>query len=121
MSFENLLRDPATATRIDVRDLAAELSDVVLVRGVEGERMQGWISRKYGEKSPRFSAAFVKEGPSATFVTLFSAAGEVSPDGVARQADGSLEVRWRNGGDAVRGFALTSDERRGGGRLRVVR
>ena len=83
--------------------------------------MQGWISRKYGERSPRYSAAFVKEGADTEFATLFSATGLAASAGFVRRDDGSLDVRWRGPDGEPRGFVLASEERKGGDRLSVPR
>lgn len=43
-----------------------------LHRGEEHPRIQGWISRDYRKKTPRYSAAFRKRGKRVQFVSLFS-------------------------------------------------
>jgi hypothetical protein len=69
-------------------------SEVELVRGQTEPRIQGFLSTKYMQKTPRFSLAFRKRGANATFATLFSP-GEVHAVRVTEQSD-SLSVAWRD-------------------------
>jgi len=75
-----------------VTELSDPDTEIELVRGQTEPRIQGFVSAKYHEKEPRFSAAFRKRGTNATWVTLFSP-GRVHSARVSEKA-GSLHVTW---------------------------
>ncbi len=77
-----------------------------LTRGEEGDRPQGWISRTYYEKQPRYSAAFGRFGDDAVFVTLLSLRAPVSAPWVVHTPDGAC-VRFVDGDGTVQALELS--------------
>jgi len=77
---------------VTVTELSAPDAEIELVRGQTKPRIQGFLSSKYHEKTPRFSAAFRKRAANATWVTLFSP-GKVRSAQVSQAAD-TLNVTW---------------------------
>jgi len=87
---------PLERGEVFVQDLdPVEPDGLELAYGREGEDPQGWISRSYLEKQPRFSAAFRRTGTDVTLVTILSLHAPVS--------NRSLEI----GPDRLR-FSFTS-------------
>ncbi|HEX2881925.1 MAG TPA: alginate lyase family protein, partial [Polyangiaceae bacterium] len=73
--------------KVDVRSLGEKEMKTELRKGETGKRLQGWISRKYGSKVPRYSFAFTQKGEDARFVTLFSLDGSPKSDEVTMSGD----------------------------------
>lgn len=91
------------APLLTVRDLAGG-AEVELVKGQTKPRIQGFLSTKYLQKTPRFSLALRKRGTNATWATLFSPV-EVQGAQVTERGD-TLTVRWRDA-RGPQGFSFT--------------
>lgn len=88
-----LVADAEGHPLLALRDLA-DGAEVELVRGQTKPRIQGFLSSKYMQKTPRFSLAFRKQGENVTFAALFTP-GEVQAARVTREGNGS-SISWRD-------------------------
>lgn len=80
-----------------------------LVRGRTDPRPQGWISRAYGTKVPRYSLAIRVGGKRARLITLFSLGGLATHMKVAA-TDRALTVQWHDADGHPEGFRVTQGE-----------
>lgn len=77
---------------------------IEVLKGTSGKRPQGWISRDYDKKEPRYSFGFRKDGSNERFVTVFSLQGPVKSQQVEVDGD-RIKVRWLSPTQGSQGFS----------------
>ncbi len=84
---------PEGLPKIEVVALGDAVVSTELEKGKSGKRPQGWVSRRYDQKEPRFSFAFKNESTNARLVSLFSLQGSPRKNTVGVSGN-DLTVRW---------------------------
>lgn len=98
-----LLSGEKTLPTVVAEVLDTDGVSVELRKGIAGKRPQGWLSREYDKKVPRYSFAFRQDGENVHFVTLLSLQGRAKSSQVEVDQD-RLKVRWTTSAGASEGF-----------------